>query len=434
MKKLLALLFGLCLSLAIFAQAVPATAPVPRVAFPRTNVGNVSTLGPMTANAANAANFSFGVAANGSVFANTGDRLPTAGGGSIPLAVGGEVSKANVAKAAGRFMSRIFTPLAVADAALDLAKELGLTWRFDKPLNQTIFEGNTPSEYCPGPTQSTMTSAAETCQLNGGPVGWRPPVVSQTACTYSYDCGGPNVYQAGTSPKLTGVQKRDLDEAALRDIVAAKSGWPSTSALARTVADALKAGEAVQVDPKTVTGPASAPGPQASINNGTATSTSTTTNNYTYAGPNITTTNSTVTTVINNSTGAATSTTETAKPVISEAAITCGLPDTPACRIDETGVPDGSALKQDAAKDSYDGLRDLIASPSTKLPQMPTLSWNFALPSGCAVIPLTAFEPYVKPIDICQFQPMFHSLMSVVWMLGGLFGAISFFFKSALAD
>lgn len=116
---------------------------------------------------------------------------------------------------------------------------------------------------------------------------------------------------------------------------------------------------------------------------------------------------------------------------------TCGLPGKPACIVDETGMPDQAAIdaKMDSqkAKNVYKDIDDMAKDPTTKMPVHPIINWSFALPTGCAVIPLPAFEPFIQPIDVCQFKPMFHDVMSIVWLFGGIFGAISLFMKNALS-
>lgn len=114
--------------------------------------------------------------------------------------------------------------------------------------------------------------------------------------------------------------------------------------------------------------------------------------------------------------------------------ITCGLPGKPPCKIDESGTPT-EALPDPAASvaGATAAILACIASPSSCFPSFPTLSWDFALPTGCGVIDLPAFAPYLSGVDICPYQPMFHELMSVVWMLGGLFGAISMFWRKTFA-
>jgi hypothetical protein len=111
------------------------------------------------------------------------------------------------------------------------------------------------------------------------------------------------------------------------------------------------------------------------------------------------------------------------------------LPDTPACILDPSGIPTAESVPTDTLEKTYDPIKDLIANPADVLPSIPSINWAFALPTGCAAIQLgDAFAPYLSSIDVCRFQPMFHEIMTMVWMLGGLFGAISLFMKSALGD
>jgi hypothetical protein len=113
---------------------------------------------------------------------------------------------------------------------------------------------------------------------------------------------------------------------------------------------------------------------------------------------------------------------------------TCGLPGKPACRMDETGTPDvPENTNQQKVDSATQAIKDFIANPTSAVPEFPQLNWSFQLPTGCTAISTPAFaEVGLTEIDICQFQPVFHDLMSVVWVLGGLFGAISLFVRNAL--
>ena len=85
------------------------------------------------------------------------------------------------------------------------------------------------------------------------------------------------------------------------------------------------------------------------------------------------------------------------------------------------------------ATDKLKDLKDFATDPKSKLPAFPTLNWSFRLPSGCVPLQIPAFAPYLQEIDVCQFMPIFHDLMSVVWVLGGLFGVISMFWRSTMS-
>jgi len=102
--------------------------------------------------------------------------------------------------------------------------------------------------------------------------------------------------------------------------------------------------------------------------------------------------------------------------------ITCGLPNTPKCKIDETGTPTkgdfGDATKSlnDAAKAREDGLSDVTSSQGKQT----SWAWNLALPSGCQPLSLNMFIKTVV-FDPCAYQPVFHDLMSLLWAGATLF-------------
>lgn len=127
-------------------------------------------------------------------------------------------------------------------------------------------------------------------------------------------------------------------------------------------------------------------------------------------------------------------TTEEGKPSDEKAIEVCGLPDTPACKIDEEGTPEPEVdtSKKDI-DDAINPIKIIIDNPISVLPELPALRWDFALPTGCTSIATPAFSPFLSEIDICPFQSVFHDIMSMVWVLGGLFGAISMFWRSTFA-
>lgn len=112
--------------------------------------------------------------------------------------------------------------------------------------------------------------------------------------------------------------------------------------------------------------------------------------------------------------------------------ITCGLPTTPPCKIDENGTPvapvDDSTVK---AAGVFAAITSCVATPSSCLPALPDMNWSFALPSACAPIPLSGFAPWVDSVDICPYQPIIHDLMSMLWAAAGLFGAVSIIFRGS---
>lgn len=111
----------------------------------------------------------------------------------------------------------------------------------------------------------------------------------------------------------------------------------------------------------------------------------------------------------------------------------CGLPGFPPCKIDESGTP--APEVKDTAADAEGVFADLkacVLSPSTCLPELPSLNWSFALPTSCSVIHLPQYAPALTQIDVCQFQPVFHDIMGVFWAFAGLVGAIRMVFSDAV--
>lgn len=93
------------------------------------------------------------------------------------------------------------------------------------------------------------------------------------------------------------------------DAIANKSGWPSTSALAPAVKQAVESGESVKLETSTVTGPGSVVGPSSTTTTGGTTTTKNENYNITYNTNNVSYT-TTVTTTVNDGT-TTTTTTET---------------------------------------------------------------------------------------------------------------------------
>lgn len=457
MKKLIPILFAVYAQLAI-AQAVPATDPIPRVVVPMTTVGNVTTVGSLTADASNAKKFSFGVAANGSVFANTGTSLPTAGGASIPLGYNGTVAKASQRAAMGRFLLKALPVLSTGKALFDLANELQFQ------------ADNNPVDQSARFTKTAINNVCTGAGVNYGITGYEayPDVTSTKFCvkgtltgtqyiygwihkstvrgwpgttfpdgTYASQTGAAHNY-AGDTRVVQATNVLPVSHAEFLDALDARTAAPATSAVARTVVEAINSGERVEIVPVAVTGPAQAPAVVSQTVAGTQTTTVTSTEKFSYAGPKVTATRTAVTTVTDSATGVTTTATTESNPnTPAVPSTTCGLPDTPACRIDELDTPkseDTLDKRKNELKEAYKPIEDFVKDPAILNKPLPTIAWTFALPSSCGPMQLgTAFAPYLTVIDICQYQPMFHQIMSLVWILGGLFGAISMFFKNALS-
>lgn len=129
-----------------------------------------------------------------------------------------------------------------------------------------------------------------------------------------------------------------------------------------------------------------------------------------------TTTKTTVTTTVKDEEGntiSQTTGTETdAKPAVEVQ--TCGMPNTPACKIDETGTPETSEKAFTQPKTDLDTTKDQVSQAIDKAATItaPTWTFSFQLPTGCA--------PYVTGLrgvilNICEYQSTIHDLMSMIW-------------------
>jgi len=98
---------------------------------------------------------------------------------------------------------------------------------------------------------------------------------------------------------------------------------------------------------------------------------------------------------------------------------TCGLPGRPPCKIDEEGTPPPvPPTVFNPVEDPSQPLRDIITQPpAADL----AFSWAFQLPAACQVIALPAFGAALPQLDLCEYQPMIHDIMSVIWLLFGVF-------------
>lgn len=189
--------------------------------------------------------------------------------------------------------------------------------------------------------------------------------------------------------------------------------------------------------PSTVTGPPTSVGPvEVSTVNG-ETTTKTTTFNHVYNAGAITT-NAATTTVVTNNLGnvvsnSTTTTTNvpapTAEPVapVDPFKMPCGVSGTAPCsvKLDESGTPPLPPRPLGTAEDSLDAQKTAVggAIDEAKVIQLPAWTWTFQLPTGCT--PLPVFLDVI--LDPCEWQPMIHDLMSMIWAITGVFGLFAIF-------
>lgn len=105
-----------------------------------------------------------------------------------------------------------------------------------------------------------------------------------------------------------------------------------------------------------------------------------------------------------------------------EEIVTCGLPNTPKCKIDETGTPtagnfaDATKALDDAKNSAVEGLTTVTSAQGKQT----TWGWNLALPTGCTALTVDAiFKTFT--INPCPYMGVMHDLMSMVWAAVTLF-------------
>lgn len=100
----------------------------------------------------------------------------------------------------------------------------------------------------------------------------------------------------------------------------------------------------------------------------------------------------------------------------------CGLPDTPKCKIDETGTPTSGSFA-DATKgidDATKARQEGLATVTDPMGKNTSWTWTLALPTGCQPISLNMILKTVV-FDPCAYQGVFHDLMSLLWAGATLF-------------
>lgn len=131
---------------------------------------------------------------------------------------------------------------------------------------------------------------------------------------------------------------------------------------------------------------------------------------------------SSTTTATTNTVYTSTTTVTQPQPAAS-AAITCGLPGTPACKIDETGTQ--TAAPEVAAKSKV----DIDAVESTAIAEIgkaantaaPSWSFSFQFPTGCAPY-TTGIRGFI--LNVCPYQDSIHGLLSAIWAASTLFAML----------
>ena len=406
--------------------------------YKQVTVGNVVSFLPSPMSPSIPNRYEISSASDGTPIIRSSASMSVPGGGTIPVNVKSKVDPVRLGKAVGGLATKLIVPLQIGMALKEILDAVGVTSVYD-PVSGKNSYSEVPQDcgfpVCTGPSPGNGVIPSDPRLEVRGIVCLGPETSAfKVWNTQSNELAG------SWCPTPRG-STRVIYGDRIADLVAGKT-WPQDSKLPEVLRDAVDAGEDVVITPTAVTGPAVSPGAvtTTTVPGGNAT-TSNTTNTYNYEGNKVTvTTNTTnVTTTpsgqVVTSTTAVTSTQQTTSTLAAEKVVTCGLPDSPKCKIDETGTPVAEPKKEiEAVDDLFKPLKELAQNPTAKLPTLPTISWSFQLPAGCTAISIPAFHPFLQSLDICPFQAMFHNIMSMVWIFGGLFGAISLFWRNVFAQ
>lgn len=375
--------------------------------------------------------------------------LKNPSGNPFTVSAAGRISAANTAKAVGKVLAQNLWPVVVGAALYDLFKEMGYdavrlpdgSVSVTRPATNDLACQSLP---LPAPRNNSCSGMGYVWLVVGKPYAttscYSPLYCSKVASNwpnlqdYTYN-GSPvnsGTQYLGAIPSVPSVP---VTNQAFLDAVAAKSGWPSTSAISRVLADpAASQGEKIKVEPLSVTGPATSPGTQTVTQNTTnnTTKTETVTHNHTYEGAKVNTTTVTTTTVVNNTTGETVEqSTKTEAPAPSEPQITCGLPDTPICavKVNEDNMPESLPTTvynehADKIKTAQDQALERMKTPGDTSSMFS--GWNafFGTPAmaACSPIVLPEFQGQsMGSLDPCPVVSGMREVMAYLWAAGGLF-------------
>lgn len=384
-------------------------------AFRSSSAGNQVTFAPLTVNAGNVGGYTMSTASNGTVLLKGGPRMSLPGGRSIPLDVTGGVPRARVAGAIGRFLGKV-GPLGyvlnAGAAAYVLANELG--FGLDDSTGELLVDFTQTAGLCTvGPctgygyasypiayqySKEAACAALETWlkanhtnqTYNTGPGGLGHAVTPSTNGCVVYRKMGETFtdlyldFSTNTLPVQVPTPRPSSIAEFEAAINAKENNWNATDALQRALADALAAGETVETNAPSVTGPATSPGPVTTTVNNTnnTTTTSTTTHHHAYAGNTVTTTTTTTNVTVNNTTNEVVdSSTTTEEPVIPES-------ETPDVSFSDAVLPQLPKLYEPKYPDGMTGVwnskkAQLDSAPLLSLlgDLMPTVAGSGACPT-----------------------------------------------------
>lgn len=451
--------------------ALSSTPPAGKVlvnVFETTSGQNVYTYAAGTANTANAAGLDWKMW-NDALAVDSHSTLDVGGGVKAPIGTRAVPTKPNVAKAVGNFArgvggaalktaGAVYAAADVAKALWDLCNELGYNCSKGSDGQPLVTKPNPEScalgVYCAqyraglanafGPWSYSFASA---CSSGAAAVAAAYPndvsgfygttYGGNSGCFVTKPSGSIDVLSVENQTVLgTGAVIDPSSIAELEAAIAAKSGWPSTTALPKVVEQSVASGNPVPLPaPSQVVGPSIIPmvptitefpdgskttvTPEKRLTFGQTSPTVTVTDGQTTTTTSPTGVTSTV------SSGSAPSTLPQPLDVKIE---TCGLPGKPACKIDETGTPSPVAGTQyDAAIDSYkqsvDDKRAVIGGTGDKS-FFGGWSMFFFAPPVVQCQPLampTYLGVQIDSLDPCPVADGMRTVMGYIWALAALY-------------
>lgn len=304
-------------------------------------------------------NAGFSTATGTPVFSSTA-KFPFPNGNTIDVTARAVPNGASMGTALANFAKKTFLPLSLGLAIYDLAKELGFDLSKDAQGNLVVQKQDptvctvSPCYEYSGAGNQWSSSRQTAAELGSAWETENDPtykyILVPGSVTTSPGYGSYYVdVRVKSSNGLVGTYQRLFNirtvspsspsyipatQQEFIDAVANKSGWPSTSALAPAVKQAIESGETVTTATPTVTGPATAPGPSTTTTSNGNTTVKQDTYNITY-NSNVVSYTTTTTTSVN---GVQTeSTTKTDDPVSDQCA---KYPDSVGCAKLDTPNPD----------------------------------------------------------------------------------------------
>jgi len=261
--------------------------------------------------------------------------LPSGNGKTAEVTVRQPITKQSAGKALAA-LGKSLPVLGTGIVLWEFAKEMG--WTLGKNSDGTVIYQKEVQEYfqaCPGHTYAASVHASNNLVTSTKycvrerpdnlrwVAGWSHQSQSygwpglNFSCGY-WNCKTGNNDQVSAYLNITGPSKTIIPktEQEFIDEIASASGWPSSSKIGTAVAEAIKAGNPVEVEKATVTGPATAPGPTTTTtttkpDGTTSTATRNVTYNISYLGDTITINETTNITTNNYNPTTNTTTTET---------------------------------------------------------------------------------------------------------------------------